>query len=154
MLCKIISVVWFFWWGWAERIGLSRMKYFVNAEEKCIYWLSKHSFCFQSLYNGQSWPAPSLPPLPSPCFMLSLQKYENDNPAPFFPNSLGEFLRRGLLQTCGAIPFPESISLNFKSWHSTKALSGSHFCSLSFLLKRGWRDKIKVWKRQQGVRGD
>lgn len=54
MLCKMISVIWFPWWGWTERLD------FVNAEEGCIYWFSKHSFCFQNLYNGQSWSASSL----------------------------------------------------------------------------------------------
>lgn len=95
-------------------------------------------------------------PLPSHLFhhlawlLEGFQQYENINSAPFFPTPW--LLRRGL-QTCGAIPVPESISLNFKSWHSTKELSGSHFCTLPFLLKRGWRHRIKVWRRQQAVRG-
>ena len=150
MLCRVISVIiWFLWWGWTERLGLSTLKYFVSAEETCIY-LVQQAFilCFQNLYDGQSWPTSSLQPLPSPCLTLSLQQYKNANPAPFHPAPW--FLSRGLLQTRGAIPLPEAISLNFRPWHSTVAWAGGHFCTLLLLLGRGWRDRMKVWRRQQG----
>lgn len=107
MLCRIISVIiWFLWWGWTEGLGLSTLKYFVNADETRIYSIQQaFILCFQNLYDGQSWPTSSLQPPPSPCLTLSLQQYKNAKPAPFHPAPW--FLRRGLLQTYRAIPLPE-----------------------------------------------
>lgn len=148
MLCKMISVIWFFWWGWTERLGLSR--------RSILLMLKRDAFIGSASINSVSRMDRADQALPSHhchhlawCSPSSNMKMSTLHLFSQLRGFLGEVSCRHM----GPSPFPEPISLNFKSWHSTKELSASHFCTLLFLLKMGWRDRIKVWRRQQGIRG-